>query len=130
MGHYLDIKRCVREDQIHSILKACHDEPCGGDFADKRTCHKILRMSYYWPTIFQDARKYVQACDNFQRMGHPNRLDEMPLQPQLLVEPFDRWALYFVGPINPLSKQKIYILVCTDYMTKWVEVVALVKVND
>ena len=26
--------------------------------------------------------------------------------------------------------QKAYILVCTDYMTKWVEVVALAKAND
>ena len=51
------------------------------------------------------------------------------MQPQLVVEPFDRWALDLVGPINPSSKQKAYILVCTDYMTKWVEDVALVKEN-
>ena len=47
-----------------------------------------------------------------------------------MVEPFDRWALDFVGPIDPHSKHKAYILVCTDYMTKWVEDVALVKAND
>ena len=63
-------------------------------------------------------------------MGWPNKLDEIPLQPQLVVEPFDIWALDFVGPINPHSRQKSYILVCTNYMTKWVEVVALVKAND
>ena len=54
----------------------------------------------------------------------------MPLQSQLVVEPFDRWALDFVGPISPPSRQKVYILVCTDYMTKWVEAVALTKAND
>ena len=54
----------------------------------------------------------------------------MPLQPQAVVEPFDRWDLDFVGPISPHSKQKAYILVCTDYMTKWVEDVALAKAND
>ena len=54
----------------------------------------------------------------------------MPLQPQVVVDPFDRWELDFVGPISPLSRQKAYILVCTDYMTKWVEAVALAKAND
>ena len=63
-------------------------------------------------------------------MGQPKRLDQIPLQTQLVVEPFDRWALDFVGPIIPHSKQKSYILVCTDYMTKCIEVVALVKAND
>ena len=80
--------------------------PVGGHFADKKTSHKVLRMGYYWPTVFRDAKKYVQACDSNQRMGQPNKLDKIPLQPQLVVEPFDKWALYFVGPINPSSKQK------------------------
>jgi hypothetical protein len=44
-----EIRRCVREDEVYDILKACHDDPCGGNFADKRTAYKILRMGYYWP---------------------------------------------------------------------------------
>jgi hypothetical protein len=69
----------VRDDEFYGLLKAFHDGPCGGHFADKRTGHKILSMGYFWPTIFQDAKKYVQACDNCQRMGQPNHRDEMPL---------------------------------------------------
>lgn len=29
------IRKCVKEDEILEILEACHDEPCGGHFADK-----------------------------------------------------------------------------------------------
>ena len=43
-GPDLEIRICVREDEIFHILKACHDEPYGGHFVDKRTGHKALRM--------------------------------------------------------------------------------------
>jgi len=36
-------------------------------------------------------------------------------------EPFEKWGMDFVGPINPPSNQKQYIIVCTDYLRKWVE---------
>jgi hypothetical protein len=120
-----EIQRCIREDEVYDILKAFHDGPCGGHFADKRTSHKILRMGYYWPSLFKDAKKYVRAYDNCQRVGQPNHRDEMPLNPQIVLEPFERWALDFVGPINPPSNQKVYIVVCTDCMKKWVEAKSL-----
>jgi hypothetical protein len=88
-----EIQRCIREDEVYDLLKACHDGPCGGHFADKRTTHKILRMDYYWPSLFKDAKKYVWACDSCQRMGQPNHRDELPLNPQVVLEPFERWAL-------------------------------------
>ena len=54
-------------------------------------------------------------------MGQPTKMDEMPLQPQIVVAPFDKWRVYFVGPIEPHSVGKSYILVCIDYATKWAE---------
>eukprot|EP00253_Pinus_taeda_P026227 PITA_26227 len=125
-----EIRRCIREDEVYDILKACHDGPCGGHFANKRTSHKVLRMSYYWPSLFKNAKKYVRACDSCQRMGQPNHRDEMPLNPQVILEPFERWTLEFIGPINPPSNQRVYILVCTDYRTKWVEAKALIRANE
>ena len=38
-----------------------------------------------------------------------------------MIEPFEKWAIYFVGPIHPTSLNKNNILVCTNFVTKWVE---------
>jgi hypothetical protein len=54
-------------------------------------------------------------------MGRPGQVDEIPLQAQVVAEPFERWALEFIGPFNPKSNQNAYILDAIDYMTKWVE---------
>jgi hypothetical protein len=93
-----------------TMLKACHDGPCGGHFAAKRTRHKILRMGYYWPNIFQDAKNYVQACDSCQRMGQPTHRDEMPLYIQVALEPFEIWAIGFCRTYSStFQSESLYI---------------------
>jgi hypothetical protein len=87
-------------------------------------------MGYYWPSIFKDAKKYFQTCNNSQKMGRPSQADEIPMQAKIVTGHFERWALDFVGPFNPKSNQKAYILVTIDYMTKWVEVVALTNATE
>ena len=87
-GPDLMIKRCVREDEILDILKACHDEPCGGHFTDKRKPYKIISLGYYWPSIFKDTKEYVRRCDNFQRVGKPAPSNEIPLQTHVLIQHF------------------------------------------
>ena len=108
------LRCCVREEEVFDILLTCHDGPCGGHFAAKRTAFKILQVGYYWPTLHQDVRRYISQCDRCQRMGKLTPRDEMPLQPQVTFEPFEKWGMDFVGPINPPSKQRSYIIVCID----------------
>ena len=38
-----------------------------------------------------------------------------------MIEPFEKWAIDFLGPRNPTSLIKKHILFFTDFVTKWVD---------
>ena len=44
------------------------------------------------------------------------------MTPVIPIAPFEKWGINFVGPINPDSARRDkYIILATDYATKWVE---------
>ena len=47
----------------------------------------------------------------------------MPLVPQVTLQAFDKWAIDFIGPINPCANKygERYIITATDYLTRWDE---------
>ncbi|XP_058764184.1 uncharacterized protein LOC131637603 [Vicia villosa] len=122
------IRRCIPEGEQRDILKACHDSEYGGHFSGDRTAAKVLQSGFYWPTLFKDAYYLVRECDRCQRTGNITRRNQMPQNSMLEVELFDVWGIDFMGPFPP-SFGKNYILVVVDYVSKWVEAVALAT-ND
>jgi hypothetical protein len=58
-------------------------------------------------------------------MGKPTRMNEIHLQPQVSLEPIEKWGMHFIGTIDPPSRKKKHILVCTDYLKKWDELRAM-----
>lgn len=55
--------------------------------------------------------------------GRP-QLAALPLKPIVVEEPFKKWGLDLIGPVNPSSSAgHSYILTATDYITKWVKLV-------
>src|SRR4051812_47905101 len=122
------LRRCVMEGEIEGILMHCHTLQAGGHYSGNRTAAKVLEAGLYWPTIFKDANRFVAECDSCQRAGNISKRNEMPLQPIMEVELFDVWGIDFMGPF-PSSYSNKYILVAVDYVSKWVEAVAL-PTND
>ena len=122
------IRRCVPEDEMHSILNHCHILPCGGHFGGQRTATKVLQSGFYWPSLFKDAHRFVSTCDKCQRMGNISRKDEPPMHPILEVKLFDLWGIDFMGPF-PASYSNLYILLAVDYVSKWVEAIPT-RTND
>ena len=123
MGPDEILHRCILEHEKPLILAEAHSRAAGGHYAGKATVQKILTAGLWWPTLHKDAREYYHSCDICQRTGKPSRRDEMPLVPQVTLQAFDKWAIDFVGPINPPAKKSgaRYIITTTEYLTHWAE---------
>ncbi|BAB02630.1 retroelement pol polyprotein-like [Arabidopsis thaliana] len=120
--------RCVSEDEVEGILLHCHCSAYGGHFATFKTVSKILQAGFWWPTMFKDAQEFVSKCDSCQRKDNISRINEMPQNPIVEVEIFDVWGIDFMG-LFPSSYGNKYILVAIDYVSKWVEAIAI-PTND
>jgi hypothetical protein len=123
--------RCVDERKAQELMKEFHEGICGGHFAPTATAHKIIRVGFYWPSVFKDSYATIRKCVSCQQFSGKMKKYAMPLQPISVEQPFSQWGLDVVGPINPKSsKGHTYILTATDYFTKWPEAVALKRVDS
>ena len=66
--------RCLEREHVDKVMKELHDGPVGGHFVGNTTAHKILRVGYYWPTLFKDAHTYARNYKTCQiRVGREKR---------------------------------------------------------
>ena len=55
--------KCVDKEQAIKILTKMHSGECGGHYMPKIIAHKVLRVGFWWPTLFNDIHILVRKCD-------------------------------------------------------------------
>ncbi|GJS46555.1 reverse transcriptase domain-containing protein [Tanacetum coccineum] len=55
------IRRCMAGEEAAQILRQCHNGSSGGHHGITTTARKVFEAGIYWPHIFRDTRKLVQA---------------------------------------------------------------------
>jgi hypothetical protein len=53
---------CLLKDEADKVLQEFHVGECGGHLKWKVTTNKILRVGFYWPTLFADVHHKVTSC--------------------------------------------------------------------
>ena len=116
------------QEEMLSILEHCHSRHCGGHHAGRKTALKILECGFFWPNMFKDAHNFVKSCPECQKTGTMTRKHEMPMRPIQFCEIFDAWGIDFMGPFGN-SQGCEYILLAVDYVSRWIEAVAVRKAD-
>ena len=78
----------------------------------------------------KEALEYVKKCDQCQRFAPNIHQLGGVLNPLFSLWPFARWGLDIVGPFPKAAGNKRYLLVGTNYFTKWVETKPLSNIRD
>ena len=113
------------------VTAELHGGACGRHKYWKATTFNILRVGYYWPTLFTDVCIHVISCIECQKFAGKHKLQSLPLKPIAVNAPFQQWGLEFIGEIHSASSgQHNWILTATDLFTKWVEAIPTKKAID
>ncbi|KAM9976612.1 hypothetical protein ACTFIR_010454 [Dictyostelium discoideum] len=110
------------------VLEKFHDcSLVGGHLGYQKTFSK-LASRYYWNNMGMDVKEYINNCDICQKMKTSPFSKFSPELGTIVVEkPWDLVAVDFVGPMKvPSMSGHKYIIVFSDYVTKWVEAAATV----
>jgi hypothetical protein len=90
------LQRAIGKRDTSCLLYEFHDGFCGGHFAGRIIAEKILQAGYYWPNL--------------------------PIPP---LGPFEKWGVDLMGPLSMTRRGHRFIVVATDYLTKFAKVHAL-----
>ena len=127
IGPYM---RCLSPEDARRLLEEIHEGICRNHSGGRSLAHKALTAGYYWPYMMTKAREYVKRCDKCQRFALLKHQPAEHLNFVVSSWPFTKWGLDIIGELPLSPGGKCYVLMATDYFTKWVTAEAYTTVNQ
>jgi hypothetical protein len=115
----------IPKSLVPEVLAAAHDHQFSAHFGRDKTFDK-LKSRCFWPGMYAAIQTYVKGCQdcarfNIRRHKPPGHLQ--PIEPPS--EIFHMVGLDFWGPVQESNNGNKYVLVLTDYLSKFVVAKAL-----
>ena len=102
------------------ILMMLHSDPCSGHLGINRTLARI-RSRFFWDKMKDDVTRFCETCPACQRRKGPYRKAKAGMKNYLVGGPLERIAIDLLGPLPKTWSGNKYIMVVTDYFTRWAE---------
>ena len=123
-GKSVTLQLCLPRDLVPDVLKLLHDLPTSGHLRVNKTAERV-KARYYWKDWHQDVEGCCRSCRKCGERNPPVRKARAPLQTSHAGYPMERVALDVLGPLPTTGRGNRYILVVSDYFTKWPEAFAI-----
>lgn len=112
-------KLLVPQAQREKIIRSCHDSPTSSHFGYYKTMSRI-QISYYWPKMRRDVLRYLRSC---KICGAQKSLNTAPAGlmggDKRVSHPWQIIAVDIMGPFPRSSRGNQYLLVVSDWLTKY-----------
>ncbi|XP_033138789.1 uncharacterized protein LOC117129318 [Brassica rapa] len=121
--------KCIFAEQTQLVMAETHEGAGGNHSGGRSLALKIRNLGFFWPTMNTDCEAYARRCDKCQRHAPSIHSPTELLRTSAAPYPFMRWGMDIIGPM-PNSRQRRFVLVLTEYFTKWIEAEAFAQVTE
>ena len=115
----LIVSRCL----VPEVLESLHDASTAGHLGLAKTVDEI-RERFHWPGLQGDAEIWCRQSKSVRAENHP-RAARAPLVSSNAGYPLERVAVDIMGPLPTTEARNKYIMVVSDYFTRWTEAYAI-----
>ena len=114
-----DWKLVVPRLQRQEVIRSCHDVPTAAHLGIFKTINRVCDL-YYWQRMRRDIKQYVRQCKvcAAQKMANTARPGLMG-RPKRVSQPWQLIAADIIGPLPKSANGASYLLVVTDWFTKF-----------
>lgn len=105
------------------IMESYHNDPLYGHLGIHKTLYR-LQQRFFWPKMSKSVISFVNGCAScaINKVSKQKTLGFMkPIEQGKIFYPFEMIGIDAFGPLLESYKGNKYILIATDYATKYVE---------
>ena len=96
-----------------------------GEHLSRRKTYEKLKKRFYWCNMHHDVSYWCRICPTCGSRKLPPRRVKAPMRQYKVGYPKERIAIDISGPYHVSKKGNKYLLVVSDYFTKWVDDIPL-----
>ncbi|GBM07282.1 Retrovirus-related Pol polyprotein from transposon 297 [Araneus ventricosus] len=127
--HREKAKLVVPKTLIATVLNSCHDSKTVAHAGFSRTLKRI-KEKFYWQKFYKGVKNYVASCHTcISRRGY-SKNQKAPVQKIPTPNyPFEKVSFDAVGPFVTSMEGNKYLIVMTDYFTRYPEFTGKIPKN-